>query len=262
MGAALETVGLSKRFGALVAADAIDFRLEQGERRALIGPNGAGKTTFVNLVAGRLSPSAGRVLFGSEDVTTLSAAARVKRGLARTFQINSLFPGLSLLENVVTALFERDGVAWSMTRAAGTYGALLEEAQALLAGFGLGDRTHYLLRELSYGEQRLAEVATALALRPSVLLLDEPAAGVPASESAAILAALEGLPGHIAIMIIEHDMEIVFRFAQRITVLDQGKVIAEGTPAEIAADRNVQSIYLGTRSVTEGTNREGTRRHG
>ncbi|MSQ71346.1 MAG: ABC transporter ATP-binding protein [Betaproteobacteria bacterium] len=245
MSAVLETRGLSKRFGALVVADAIDFRLEQGARHALIGPNGAGKTTFVNIVTGRLAPSAGQVLLAGKDITGLSQPQRVRRGLARTFQINTLFNGLGVLENVVLALSERDGVAWRMFRPAGRYGAIIEEAYALLERLGIADNAHRTVRELAYGEQRLVEIALALALNPSVLLLDEPAAGVPESESALILETLARLPAHISIMLIEHDMDIVFRFARRITVLDQGRVVAEGSPEEIAADARVQAIYFG-----------------
>ena len=245
MSAVLETRGLSKRFGALVVADAIDFRLEQGARHALIGPNGAGKTTFVNIVTGRIAPSAGQVLLAGKDITGLSQPQRVRRGLARTFQINTLFNGLGVLENVVLALSERDGVAWRMFRPAGRYGAIIEEAYALLERLGIADNAHRTVRELAYGEQRLVEIALALALNPSVLLLDEPAAGVPEGESALILETLARLPAHISIMLIEHDMDIVFRFARRITVLDQGRMVAEGSPGEIAADARVQAIYFG-----------------
>lgn len=245
MSAVLETRGLSRRFGALVVADNIDFRLEPGARHALIGPNGAGKTTFVNLVTGRLAPSAGKVLLAGEDVTRMSQPERVRRGLARTFQINTLFNGLSVLENVVLAVSEREGVAWRMFRPAGRYGEILDEAFALLDQLGIAGNAHRLIRELPYGEQRMVEIALALALNPSVLLLDEPAAGVPEGESALILETLARLPERISIMIIEHDMDIVFRFARRITVLEQGRIVAEGSPEEIAADAQVQAIYFG-----------------
>jgi branched-chain amino acid transport system ATP-binding protein len=245
--AALETRALTKHFGALAVADAIDFRLDRGARHALIGPNGAGKTTFVNLVTGRLAPSRGQVLLGGTDVTALSQSQRVRRGLARTFQINTLFFGLAVLENVVLALAERERAAWNMLRAAGRNRALLEEGHTLLDRLGLAASAHRRVRELAYGEQRLVEIAIALALRPAVLLLDEPAAGVPEGESALILDTLARLPADISIMIIEHDMDIVFRFAQHITVLDQGRVIADGTPAEIEANEQVRAIYFGER---------------
>jgi ABC-type branched-subunit amino acid transport system ATPase component len=245
---ALETRGLSKRFGALVVADDVGLRLAPGARHALIGPNGAGKTTLVNLITGRLVPSRGSVFLHAEDVTRMPAARRVRRGLARTFQINTLFFGLSVLENVVLALSERHGVAWGLLRPAGRHWHLMEEGYALLDGLGLGAVAARSVRELAYGEQRLLEIAMALALAPSVLILDEPAAGVPEGERDLILHTLERLPGEMAILIIEHDMDVVFRFANRITVLDQGRVVAEGTPAEIAADERVRSIYFGDRA--------------
>ncbi|MGQ0543709.1 MAG: ABC transporter ATP-binding protein [Betaproteobacteria bacterium] len=245
--AALETVGLEKRFGAIVVAEGIDFRLHPGERHALIGPNGAGKTTFVNLVTGRLAPSAGRVLLGGEDVTRRAPLERVKRGLARTFQINTQFMGLSVLENVRLAIFEREGLAWRMFAPAEGYRAVADEALAILEDLRLAALAHRRVDELAYGEQRMLEVALALASRPSVLLLDEPSAGVPAEGSQAILDQLARLPAQIAVMIIEHDMDLVFRFAQRVTVLDQGRVVATGTPAEVQADAHVRAIYFGER---------------
>jgi branched-chain amino acid transport system ATP-binding protein len=242
---ALETRALWKRFGGLVVANAIDFRLEPGARHALIGPNGAGKTTFINLITGRLEPSSGAILIGGEDVTRLGQAERVKRGLGRTFQINTLFGGLSVLENVTLAIAERTGVAGQMLRVAGKHRALVEEAYALLEHLGLAGDATQPVRALSYGRQRLVEIAIALALKPRVLLLDEPAAGVPAGESSVILEAIGELPAHVAVLIIEHDMDLVFRFARRITVLAEGAVLTEGTPAEIAADARVRAVYLG-----------------
>ncbi len=245
MSAALETQGLSKSFGALTVANAIDFRLERGARHALIGPNGAGKTTFVNLVTGALSPSAGRILLDDSDVTALPQAQRVKRGLARTFQINTLFRGLSVLENVCLAIGERLGVAGDMHRAAGSNRALMDEAFAALEALGLAADALRPVRELAYGRQRLVELAVALALKPRVLLLDEPAAGVPSPESSVIIDIIESLPVDIALLIIEHDMDLVFRLAKRITVLVQGEILVEGTPQEIAADPRVREVYLG-----------------
>jgi branched-chain amino acid transport system ATP-binding protein len=242
---ALETIGLHKRFGALTVANGIHFRLEAGARHALIGPNGAGKTTFVNLITGRLLPSAGRILLNGEDVTPLPQAARVRRGLGRTFQINTLFRGLSVLENVCLAVSERAGIGGDMLRPFGARRAALELGYALLERLRIADDASMLVKELPYGKQRLVEIAVALGLQPSVLLLDEPAAGVPAAESTIILDVIERLPGEIAVLIIEHDMELVFRFARRITVLVQGSVLIEGTPAEIAADARVREVYLG-----------------
>jgi ABC-type branched-subunit amino acid transport system ATPase component len=242
---ALETRQLAKSFGALAVARDIDFRLERGARHALIGPNGAGKTSFVNLVTGRLKPSAGRILLEGEDVTSLSPASRVKRGIGRTFQINTLFAGLSVLENVLLAVGERHGVAGDMLRRAGSRRAVVEEAFALLEQLALADVAARRVRELPYGRQRLVEIAIALGLKPKVLLLDEPAAGVPSAETGLILETVEGLPQEIAVLIIEHDMDLVFRLARRITVLVQGAILVEGTPQEIAADPRVREVYLG-----------------
>ncbi len=247
MSAVLETQGLCKRFGALTVAENIDFRLEAGARHALIGPNGAGKTTFVNMLTGRLPATSGRVFLDGEDVTRLSQSARVKRGLGRTFQINTLFRDMSVLDNVALGVAERLGIAGRMWRPASSHRAIREIALELLASLGIAAEANRRVLDLPYGQQRLVEIAIALGLKPSVLLLDEPAAGVPSLESERIVQALAGLPGDIAILIIEHDMELVFRFAQRITVLVQGEVLCEGTPEEIAADRRVHQVYLGER---------------
>ena len=243
---ALETRGLCKSFGALAVAHDIDFRLPVGARHALIGPNGAGKTTFINLVTGRLKPSAGTILLAGADVTALSPEKRVKRGLGRTFQINALFDGLSVVENVLLAVSERNGAAGDMLRFAGSRRDLIDEAEALLERLGLADHAARPVRELPYGQQRLVEIAIVLGLDPTVLLLDEPAAGVPSAESGVILDIVESLGRDIAVLIIEHDMELVFRLAERITVLVQGAVLVEGTPEEIAADPRVRAVYLGT----------------
>ena len=244
---ALETRGLSKSFGALTVANAIDFRLERGARHALIGPNGAGKTSFVNLVTGALQPSAGQILLDGEDVTALSQPARVKRGLARTFQITQLFRGLSVLENVTLAVWERRGVGGDPWRPAGRHRAAIEEAFALIERMGLANHARQPVATLPYGRQRLIEIALALALGPKVLLLDEPAAGVPSGETVRIIEAIESLAPDIAVLIIDHDMDLVFRLAQRITVLVQGSVLAEGPPAAISADPRVRRVYLGER---------------
>jgi ABC-type branched-subunit amino acid transport system ATPase component len=244
----LETRGLSKSFGALRVADAIDFRLDGGARHALIGPNGAGKTSFVNLVTGALSPSAGRILIAGSDVTALPQAARVKRGLARTFQITALFRRLSALENVTLAVAERDGVAGDVTRPAGHHRQVIGEAYALLETLGLGEDALRPIDTLAYGRQRLVEIAVALGLAPKVLLLDEPAAGVPSSETHLVTDVVERLPQSIAVLIIDHDMDLVFRLAKRITVLVGGRILVEGPPDEIAADPQVRSVYLGERS--------------
>ena len=242
----LETRGLCKSFGALEVARDVNFRLERGARHALIGPNGAGKTTFINLLTGVLPPSRGSVLLEGEDVTSLPQARRVKRGIARTFQINQLFRGLTVQENVCIAVSERLGVGGSMLRAAGRRADVLDEAARLIDMLKLGDDAGRRIGELPYGRQRLVEIAIALGLQPRVLLLDEPAAGIPSAESHILLGAIATLPKDIAVLIIEHDMDLVFRFAERITVLVSGAVFAEGTPGEISANREVRSVYLGT----------------
>jgi branched-chain amino acid transport system ATP-binding protein len=248
-GPALETRGLSKSFGALRVADAIDFRLEPGARHALIGPNGAGKTSFVNLVTGALRPSTGHILLGGADVTDLPQPSRVKRGLVRTFQINALFRRLTALENVTLAIAEREGVAGGLLRPAGRHRRVIEEAYALLEELGLAEDALRPVNTLAYGRQRLIEIAVALGLSPKVLLLDEPAAGVPSSETGLVIGVIERLPADIALLIIEHDMDLVFRLARRITVLVAGRVLVEDAPEAIAADPQVRQVYLGERTV-------------
>jgi ABC-type branched-subunit amino acid transport system ATPase component len=242
----LETRGLCKTFGALEVSRDIGIRLDRGARHALIGPNGAGKTTLINLLTGLLRPTSGSVLLEGEDVTALPQARRVKRGIARTFQINQLFRGLSVLENVCIAVTERFGLAGRMLRPAGLRTEVIAEASRLIELLQLAGDAGRRVGELPYGRQRLVEIAIALGLNPKVLLLDEPAAGVPSAESHILLAAIGALPKDIAVLIIEHDMDLVFRFAERITVLVSGAVFAEGTPAEIAANPGVRAIYLGS----------------
>ncbi|MGH6988704.1 MAG: ABC transporter ATP-binding protein [Stellaceae bacterium] len=243
----LETRRLDHRFGALRVTRAVDFRLAPGARHALIGPNGAGKTTFVNLVTGALQPSHGRIFLDGSDITQLAQEQRVKRGLARTFQINTLFRGLSVLENVCLSTAEHGGTGGHLIRAAGAHRDVILKAYALLDRLGLADDAGKLVKELPYGRQRLVEIAVALGLEPKVLLLDEPAAGVPAAESGVIVEMIESLPADLSLLIIEHDMALVFRLARRITVLVQGEILVEGTPAEIAADPRVREVYLGER---------------
>jgi branched-chain amino acid transport system ATP-binding protein len=244
---ALETRGLRKSFGALTVANGIDFRLERGARHALIGPNGAGKTSFVELVTGALRPNAGRIRLDGADVTHLAQAARVKRGLVRTFQITALFRRLSVLENVTLAICERQGVGGRLFRPSGRYRAAIEEAFALIERLGLADDALRPVNTLAYGRQRLTEIAVSLGLAPKVLLLDEPAAGVPSSETGTIIEVIEELPPDIALLIIEHDMDLVFRLARHITVLVQGSVLVDGPPEAIGADPRVRQVYLGER---------------
>jgi branched-chain amino acid transport system ATP-binding protein len=243
----LSTRGLAKSFGSLVVADDVHLALPAGSRYALIGPNGAGKTTLINLMTGLLRPDAGQIFLGGEEITSLGPAARVKRGLVRTFQINALFPHLSALEAVTLAVGERQGHSHTWWRGLPAYRDAVDEAYGILASLGLGPDCYRLTRELAYGQQRLLEIALALATRPRVLLLDEPAAGVPRGESAALFAAIAGLSEHITVLFIEHDMSVVFRFASRIIVLVSGRVLVEGTPEEVAADPRVREVYLGQR---------------
>ena len=245
MTALLETRSLSKNFGALRATRDVTFQLEEGARHALIGPNGAGKTTFINLLTGVLAPSDGQVLFKGRDVTQVEQAERVKLGIARTFQINRLFRGLSVLENVYMAIAERVGAAPNMFTPAGKRQDVIDESMELLTRLKLADIAHKTIPELPYGRQRLVELAITLGLKPEVLLLDEPAAGVPRDESGDLFAAIDGLSRDISLLFIEHDMNIVFRFASRIIVMVGGRILLEGTPAEIAGDARVREVYLG-----------------
>ena len=245
--AALETLGLYKSFGALRVADRVDFRLPHGARHALIGPNGAGKTTLINLITGALPPGAGQIRLHGTDVTHLPQHARVRLGLARTFQINQLFGALAVIDNVALAITERTGASRHFWRPLGREEALLDEAFALLETLGLAPVAMQPIRTLPYGHQRIVEIAVALAARPKVLLLDEPAAGVPAADTRAILEAIERLHDDIAVLIVEHDMDLVFRFARRITVMVGGRILTEGTREEIAADPRVRAAYLGHR---------------
>jgi branched-chain amino acid transport system ATP-binding protein len=241
---ALETHDLAKRFGGILATNDVTFRLERGARHALIGPNGAGKTTFINLLTGVLPPSAGRVLLGGEDITRLKPEARVRRGLVRTFQINQLFADLTPLETLALAIGERLGEGTAWYRPVGG-DALAREIDAVATRFGLADVLDVRTDTLPYGKQRLLEIAVAFAWAPRVLLLDEPAAGVPTAERRDILRAIAALPAEVSVLLIEHDMGLVFDFAQRISVLVEGALLTEGTPQEIAADPRVKAVYLG-----------------
>jgi ABC-type branched-subunit amino acid transport system ATPase component len=244
MTAALETRGLAKRFGGLIATRDVSFTLERGARHALIGPNGAGKTTFVNLLTGALPPTTGRVLLAGQDVTRLAPEERVRRGLVRTFQINQLFGDLTPLETLALAVGERLGQGRRWGRAVGA-GILVGEIEAVAQRFGLVDALDSRTDTLPYGKQRLLEIAVAFACNPQVLLLDEPAAGVPEAERRDILEAIAALPSDVSVLLIEHDMDLVFSFARRISVLVDGGLLVEGEPAAIAADPRVRAVYLG-----------------
>ncbi len=242
---ALEARGLVRQFGALLVTDSVSFTIEPGARQALIGPNGAGKTTLINLLTGVLEPTEGHVLLQGRDVTALSSDARVRLGLSRTFQINQLFPDLTPIESLGLAISERNRSGADFWRVAGTRPAIVAEIEELLTRFGLEAEMDQPTRKLPYGKQRLLEIALALATRPQVLLLDEPAAGVPEEERQDILAALAALPDDVAILLIEHDMDLVFSFATRISVLVAGRLLVEGDPDAIAADERVRAVYLG-----------------
>ena len=243
--AALSTRGLDKSFGSLVVAKNIELDLPRGARYALIGPNGAGKTTLINLITGMLKPDQGRIFLEADEVTALRPEERVKRGLVRTFQINTLFPHLSALEAVTLAVCERRGYAGTWWQKLPAYPDAVEEAYAILLSLRLVASCYRPTRELAYGQQRLLEIALALATNPKVLLLDEPAAGVPQGESAELFSVIADLSQDIAVLFIEHDMNVVFRFARRIIVMVGGRILVEGTPAEIAADARVREVYLG-----------------
>jgi branched-chain amino acid transport system ATP-binding protein len=242
---ALSTRGLDKSFGSLVVASGIALDLPPGERYALIGPNGAGKTTLINLITGMLKPDKGQIFLGPDEITMLRPEERVKCGLVRTFQINTLFPHLSALEAVTLAVCERRGYAGSWWEKLSAYGDAIEEAYAILLSLRLAASCHRPTRELAYGQQRLLEIALALATKPKVLLLDEPAAGVPQQESAELFSVIADLSQEIAVLFIEHDMNVVFRFAHRIIVMAAGRILLQGTPEEITADARVREVYLG-----------------
>ena len=241
----LRTEALCKQWGGFKANTDISLRFEPGARHALIGPNGAGKTTFINLLTGGFPPSSGKVFLGDEDITRLAQHERVKRGMTRTFQINTLFAGMTVLESVMLAICERRGLQKVWWKTVANHADVVEEAMALLATLKLTREANSITRSMAYGKQRLVEIALALATRPTILLLDEPAAGIPSAESKELFEVIAGLPRDVTVLFIEHDMGLVFRFADRITVLVGGKVLTEGTPEEIAADPRVKEVYLG-----------------
>ena len=245
MAAALQTTGLTRRFGGIVATSDVSISIEKGARHALIGPNGAGKTTLINLLTGVLRPSAGRIKLFDRDITDLEPHERVQLGIARTFQINQLFADLTPLETIGLAVSERMALGWHWWRRPGSEPAVIEEIAELVERFRLADVMHERTAILPYGKQRLLEIALAIACRPRVLLLDEPAAGVPEAERHELLATIAALPEDVTVLLIEHDMDIVFSFADRISVLVNGALFIEGTPEEVAQDPRVKAVYLG-----------------
>jgi len=245
MSIVLEARDLVKQFGGITATDHVNFTLEKGARHALIGPNGAGKTTFVNLLTGVLQPTAGSVILNGEDISHLSREARVKRGMARTFQINQLFASMTPLEMIALVTSERLGYGTRPFNALDHDPLVLDGTAEIIARFRLDDIMDAPIASLPYGKQRQVEIASTFAAHPNVLLLDEPAAGVPEAERRELLDIVAALPPDVSVVLIEHDMDIVFRFATRITVLVNGRVLAEGDPATIARDPRVKEAYLG-----------------
>lgn len=245
MSLALETRGLKRRFGAFTATNDVSLQVRQGARHALIGPNGAGKTTLINLLTGVLQPSAGEIFLGGENITQVAPYRRVRKGLARTFQINRLFNDFTPLESVVLAIVERNGAGGGLWRKLSGHGAAVDEAAMLLDRLGLASVMGERTATLPYGKQRLLEIALALASKPKVLLLDEPAAGVPEDERHEVLSIVSSLPAEVTVLLIEHDMDLVFSFADRISVLVSGALFAEGSVEDISRDQRVKAVYLG-----------------
>jgi branched-chain amino acid transport system ATP-binding protein len=241
----LEVRGLAKSFGALLACDDVNLEVREGETHAIIGPNGAGKTTLISQLAGNLRPDRGRVRFAGEDITALSAPARARRGFARSFQITSIYPDFTALENVMLAVQARSGSSFRFWRPAREEAALSSPARAILENVGLGARSEVLAANLAHGEQRALEIATALATRPRLLLLDEPVAGMGAEETQRMIGLLSSLKGGETLILVEHDMDAVFSLADRISVLVYGRIIATGAPEEIRANPEVRRAYLG-----------------
>lgn len=246
MSVVLETRQMHMAFGGLVIFEGIDFSLRRGERHAIIGPNGAGKTTFINLVTGLLRPLAGQIWLDGRDITHASPQERVKAGLVRTFQINSLFKALNPLESVMLALLERDGRSRPSLRAVAKEKGLIDEAMALLERFGLAGDAFTLTDSMAYGKQRLLEVVLAVALRPKVLLLDEPAAGLSTQQGHEVFSKLADLPGDTAILFIEHDMNLVFQYADIVSVFAAGSMVLQDTPENVRKSPRVREVYLGS----------------
>ncbi|ATN35240.1 branched-chain amino acid ABC transporter ATP-binding protein [Rhizobium sp. ACO-34A] len=246
MSAIFEVQQLRRNFGGLVVTNDVSISMAKGDRIALIGPNGAGKTTFVNLVTGNLKPSSGSVKLAGEDVTALNSMQRVRRGLVRSFQVTRLFYDMTPEEHVSLAVLQREGKSGRMFGSHAGMREVMEETYDILGTLGLTELARSRVSEIAYGQQRLLEIALALALKPKVLLLDEPAAGVPQSDTGRIEQALEKLPADLAVLMIEHDMDLVFRFAKRVVVLAAGTVIFDGSPSDVTNDARVREAYLGS----------------
>jgi branched-chain amino acid transport system ATP-binding protein len=246
---ALQAKGLSKAFGGLLVTRDVSLTLRAGARTALIGPNGAGKTTLVNLLSGVTHADAGQLILFDQDITHISSAGRTRAGLVRTFQISSLYAKLTVLENVYIAVTQASGSTFHFWRPAGRRKELIQRCEELIEGLRLQDDCHHPVARIAYGRQRLVEIALALALRPRVLLLDEPAAGIPSTELDLLLRAIDDLPRDIAVLMIEHDMEMVRRFATDISVLVQGAMLMSGSPKQVMNDPEVQAVYLGQSGV-------------
>ncbi|KQY45656.1 ABC transporter ATP-binding protein [Rhizobium sp. Root483D2] len=246
MSAVFDVFNLNKAFSGLTVTNDVSLSMAPGDRVALIGPNGAGKTTFVNLVTGNLRPDSGEVRLNGETVTKIDAIGRVRRGLVRSFQVTRLFQEMTPAEHVALAILQRDGRTGKMFGNFLSMPDVMDEASVLLTKLGLIDLMHRKVSEIAYGQQRLLEIAMALALKPKVLLLDEPAAGVPQSDTGRIEQALADLPADLAVLMIEHDMDLVFRFAKRVIVLAAGTIIFDGSPADVTKDAAVREAYLGS----------------
>jgi branched-chain amino acid transport system ATP-binding protein len=244
-GIVLSCTGLVKTFGGITATDNVSLQLQRGARHALIGPNGAGKTTLINLLTGMLTPTSGRIDLLGEDISRLAPHHRVQRGLVRTFQINQLFDGITPLQTLAMAVSQQLGLGASVWQSLGKKKRVAERCEQLLAQFHLSEVMDLPTTQLAYGKRRLLEMAIALASEPRVLLLDEPVAGVPAGEREELLQTVANLPADVSVLLIEHDMDLVFSFAKRMTVLVNGAVLTEGTPEQIAADSRVREVYLG-----------------
>ncbi len=241
----LQAIGLVKKFGGITATSDVNLALKKGARHALIGPNGAGKTTLINLFTGVLEPTSGRMLLEGQDITQLAPHKRVQRGLVRTFQINQLFDSMSPLQTLAMTVSQHRGLGAKWWQPLGAHRPVAQRCDELLEQFHLTSVRDQPTRVLAYGKRRLLEIAIALACEPRVLLLDEPVAGVPAGEREELLRTVAALPADVSVLLIEHDMDLVFSFANRMTVLVNGAVLTEGTPEEISADPQVRAVYLG-----------------